>query len=190
MQEDKNKIKLSIIYILLFVIFILLLVGVMYAIRNYNSDDIFTIENFDSTVTIASDQLDAISQPNPGLPLTLDSLPKTSNTIEDINVKTLKKLFQTTQKSLLLLVKDDCSYCSQYEPIITKVLEDNELNAYRINISDLSDKEMQEMINYIDYDGTPTTYVIKDGVAKHTITGIVDENTLNAFIDYFYTRDN
>ena len=62
--------------------------------------------------------------------------------------------------------------------------------AYKINISDLTNDELSELYNYIDFNGTPTTYIISNGKAIHTYTGTADQDTLSSFIDYFYIRNN
>ena len=54
----------------------------------------------------------------------------------------------------------------------------------------MNKSELNEMFNYIDFAGTPTTYVIEKGNAKHSLSGLVDSESLKAFIDYFYIRSN
>ena len=186
----KKNIRLYIIYFLLFIILCLVIFGVFYAIKNHNRSEIMTLDGTNVKHTINSNQLDQIDLPTNNLPLIYDKLPETNNTIEDIDFKTFKKLFQTKGKSILILVKDGCSFCDQYIPLANDLLNELNLNAYKINTTNLSDKNAKELYNYIDYDGTPTTYIINDGNAKHTLTGIVDKETLKAFIDYFYTRNN
>ena len=190
MNINIDKIKLIIVYILLFIMFILLLVGVIYAVKNYDAGERFEIKNFDPTITINEDQLDTVNQPTPGLPIIYTNLPKTSDTITSVNLKTFKKLFQTSQKSIVYLTKDECSHCEAYKPLLIQVLEDNGLFAYEININKLSAKDKKDLANYIDYDGFPTTYVIRNGKATHSLTGTVDKDTLQAYIDYFYIREN
>ena len=186
----KKNIKFYSILLLLLVAIGLIVYGVFYALKNYNRGEIMTVNTVDLKKTISSDQLDSVTQPNPNLPLTLKELPKANNTINDIDFKTLKRLFQTDNKSILLLVKNDCDFCNQLNPIAEEVLKELNTKAYRLNLSKLSDSEVKELYNYIDYSGTPTTYVIDKGIAKHTLTGIVDKESLTAFIDYFYSRSN
>ena len=190
MKFDLEKIRYAIVYILLFIMFVLLLVGVVYAIKHYNADQKINIKDFDTYYTISEDQLDIIAQPAPGLPLTLNTLPKTVGTITEIDFKNVKKLFQNKKKSIMILVSDICDSCKNYYKTLEEVLEDQGLFVYKVNLSKLSTKEMKELKEYIDYDGLPTTYIINKGKAQHSLTGSVDKETLEAFIDYFYTREN
>ena len=186
----KKNIKTYVVVFLLLIIIGLVIYGVFYAIKNHNRSEIMTLDNTKVNRTINSDQLDQVKLPVVNLPLIYDSLPETSNTVNDIDFKTFKKLFQTKGKSILFLVKDDCSFCSEYEPITEETLKELNIKGYKINVSNLTKNNKNELYNYIDYDGTPTTYIIDNGTAKHSLTGIVDKDTLKAFIDYFYTRNN
>lgn len=186
----KKSIKLYTVLFLLLVIFTLTIYGVFYAIKNHNRSEIMTLDNIDIKRTISSDQLDTIKLPTVKLSLVYDKLPQTSGTITEINYKTFTKLFQTKGKSILILAKDGCAYCEEYLRVADELFNKLNINVYEINISKLDKKSSSDIFNYIDYDGTPTTYVIDNGTAKHTLTGLVDAETLNAFVDYFYTRNN
>ena len=187
---NKNNIKTIIIIILLLIVTGLVVYGVNYAIKNKNRDEITTLNDVQDKYTINKDQLDNVKLPVNDNPLVYNDLPEINNTIEDIDYKTFEKIFKSHGKSILILTKNDCSYCEDYLPIAEKSLNDNNIKAYKINVSNLSKKEKENIYQYIDYDGEPTTYYIVDGNAKHSLTGIVDKETLDAFIDYFYIRNN
>lgn len=186
----KNDLKIIMIIILLLISIFLIVYGVNFAIKNYNRDDIMTLKNFDAKHTINSNQLDNISMPTPNLKIIYSELPKTSNTIENIDLKTVKKLFQTDKKSILILVKDDCTYCDDLLKNFEEVLKNSNLNAYKINVDELTVNQLNELYNYINFDEAPTTYIINNANVKHSLSGTADKETINAFIDYFYIRNN
>lgn len=186
----KNDLKIIMIIILLLISIFLIVYGVNFAIKNYNRDDIMTLKNFDAKYTINSNQLDNISMPTPHLKIIYSELPKTSNTIENIDLKTVKKLFQTDKKSILILVKDDCTYCDDLLKNFEEVLKNSNLNAYKINVDELTVNQLNELYNYINFDEAPTTYIINNANVKHSLSGTADKETINAFIDYFYIRNN
>lgn len=186
----KKNIKTYIILVLLTIIVGLIIFGVFYAIKNHNRSEIMTLDNIDIKRTIGNNQLDVIKQPTVNLPLIYDKLPEVKSTIQEISYKTFNKLFQTKGKSILIIVKDECSFCDEYLPIVEETFKELNINAYKINLTKLSSNEIKDILNYIDYDGTPTTYILNNGSAKHSLTGTVDKDTLKAYIDYFYTRDN
>ena len=186
----KKNIRLYAIYTLLLIILCLLIFGIFYAIKNYNKGEVMILNDINIKKTINSNQLDAIKLPTVNLPLIYDKLPETKETVQEIEYKTFNKLFQTKGKSVLILIKDDCTNCNEYISVLNNTLSEININAYLINVSKLSNKNNKDIYNYIDYGTTPTTYIISNGSAKHSLTGSVDKETLKAFIDYFYTRDN
>ena len=190
LKMKENKIKLIGISILLVAILGLVVYGVYYAIKNHNRSDIMTLDKIDASYTLSEDQLDTIKQPNVEEAVTLDTLPETTSTIQEVNLKTMEKLFKTSQKSILVLVKDGCSFCEDYLPKLKEALEYYEISAYEINISNLKQNEYNELFNYVDFEGTPTTYVIQNSKVLHTLTGTTDIETIISFIDYFYIRNN
>ena len=190
MKKIKDNVRLYTILVLLLIVIFLIVYGVLYASKNYNREDIMTLDNFSARYTISKDQLDTISMPSPNLDLIYNELPKTTSTIEEIDLKTIKKIFQTNKKSILVLVKNDCSFCEEYLPKFEEALKSYNISSYKINISNISSDDFKELYNYIEFDGTPTTYVIDKGKATHSLSGTVDIDTLKAFIDYFYIRNN
>ena len=156
----KKNIKFYVIIVLLLLIIGLTIFGVIYAIKNHNKTDILTIDNMNNKITINSNQLDSISQPITDAPLVYKELPFEKGTKEDIKFE------------------------------IENTLNYYNIKAYKIDISKISSNASIDMYNYIDYEGTPTTYIINSGKVKHVLSGSVDEDTLKAFIDYFYLRNN
>ena len=190
MKKIKNidKKKCGII-VLLTLIVVLLIFGSVYAIKNHNREDIKTFNNNDVRYTLSSGQLDGVKQPEVNVEVKYYVLPETKSTLDEIHVDTLKKLFQNEKKSIVIVSRDDCSACSDYKPKLIKVLEKLGLSAYDLNLSKLSSEEVNELFKYIDFDGTPTTYIIANSKVNHMIEGSIDEDTIVSFIDYFYYRN-
>ena len=189
MKETTYKIRLITIFILLVTVLGLTIFGVTYALKNRNSDEIASLKDENTKVTISKGQLDNIKLPVNDSPLVYDELPKTNNTIEEIDYKTFKKIFKTKGKSIIILVRTNCAYCKEFLPIAEKTLNSLNLNAYKIDIDKLTIKEYDDITNYISFNGTPTTYIVVNGNAKHSLSGVVDEETFKAYIDYFYIRN-
>ena len=187
---DNSNIKLYIILALLLVIIGLVIFVVVYAFNNKNNEDVKKLNDFKAEYTLNEDQLDKVELPEVNEKITLEDLPNTTDTLTQININTLKKLFQTNKKSILFLMKNDCSFCEEFEPRVKEVLDKLKVKAYKINLSDLKQEERAEMLKYINFNGTPTTYTIRNGKVTHTLTGSVDDDTFASFIDYFYLRSN
>lgn len=169
---------------------LLIIIGVIYALKNNKSGSVISTGDLPVKFTASANQVDSITLPIPDVEVSLTTLPKTTGTLTTIDFATLKKLFQTSKKSILTLEKTDCSYCEDFEPKFINSLEYYNVTAYKINISDLTNDELSELYNYIDFNGTPTTYIIENGASTHSYTGDADQDTLSSFIDYFYIRNN
>ena len=187
MKDKKQLIAISIIGI---VGIVLIIYGVYYAFKHKDDGDTIGKGSINVQFTNDPSAIDAITQPTPDVKVTLTTSPETTGYLTEINLSTLKKLFETSNKSLLILVKDDCEYCKDFEPKYLEALKENSAYSYKINVSKLSGKDMSELYKYIDFTGTPTTYVIENGKATHTYTGRTDKDTISAFIEYFYVRNN
>ena len=190
MKKVKKNTKIITVGLLLILMISLLIYGIYYAIKNYNRGDIKTINDIPATYSIGSDQLDKLEQPEVSETITLDTLPEAKEILQNISLKDIKKLFKTSKKSILFLVKNDCAYCDGFMPIIKDVLKELNINAYLINISEISINDYDELLNYINFSSTPTSYIIQNSKVLHTLSGSVDKDTLKSFIDYFYIRNN
>ena len=95
---------------------------IIYAYNHYNDEDKIEINNLNEMYTLASDQLDFLNQPSPNLKLKYEEFPETSDTLNNIDINLLKKIFQTKGKSIIVVEKNDCSYCQDFEPKIIEAL--------------------------------------------------------------------
>lgn len=189
LKLNKNT-RFYIIIALTILVAILTIYGVCYALKNNHKGYVISSGDLPVKFTADASQVDNITLPTPNISITKETLPKTTSTLTEINYDAFKSLFQTSKKSILTLEKDGCSYCEDFEPKFINALDYFNITAYKLNLSDLSSDELSDIYNYIDYTGTPTTYIISKGNAIHSYTGTADQDTLSSFIDYFYIRNN
>lgn len=186
MNESKQK-KVLIIFAIISIG--LLCYGIYFTIKHKDDGEILKQEKIKINYG-ANGLLDVVTQPNPNENIILKTLPETNGTLTEIDFGSLKKLFQTTKKSILIVEKDGCSYCEEFEPIFISALEDNNVTAYKINMSKLNDTDIKKISNYIEFTGTPTTFTIENGKVTHSFSGTTDKDTISSFIEYFYVRNN
>ena len=182
-----KKIILSIMFL---IIIILGVYGIVFAFNHKEDDNYFGQGTLNLEYNLGEDQLDKLEQPKNNAKVTLDTLPTLNETLTDINFKTFTNLFKTTKRSMLVVVKDGCSYCEEFIPILSEALNYYDLKMYKINLSNLSSNEYGDLYSYIYFSGTPTTFIIENGEVKHVLTGVVDVETMKSFINYFYYRGN
>lgn len=89
---------------------------------------------------------------------------------------------------LLVIVRDGCGYCEQYEPIVREVVEENKVPVYYINLSNINEDEFNNLSKSNSYLkknnwGTPTTLLLQGKTVIDSIGGYVEKNTLKVFIE-------
>lgn len=186
-MNEKQKKAIIFLGVLLVII---VCFGAFYAFKHKDDGAVLKKGSLDAHYYGSKESIDSVPQPTPNVKVNLTTSPNTKGTITEINYDTFKKLFQTSNKSILILVKDGCSFCEDFEPKVTKALKDNNAFAYKINLTKLSTDEIKDIHNYVGYDGTPMTYIIQNGKATHSFSGTTEEETISAFIEYFYVRNN
>ena len=182
-----SNIRKIIIVILVITMFVFLGLGLNYMVKHYKKDEMNVKAQFD-VVTPSTAYIDKLEQPSPNEEITLDTLPDVSATLNDIDFKTMKKLFQTTKKSILIIKKDNCSYCEEFLPEASKALEEMDVVAYTLNLTNLTLNESKSLLKYIYFEGTPTTFIIDQGKVSHVFNGVTSIEALQAFIDLYYVR--
>ena len=184
----KEELKSKLIIAFSFICVALFVFAAYYAIKHKDDGEVLSTNKVNVSFSAAG-QLDVVTMPNPKQNITLKSLPETTDTLTEINFNTFKKLFMTTKKSILAVEKNNCAYCADYEPKMIEALNENDVKAYKLNISNLSTEELFKIYDFINFTGTPTTFIIENGKVTHSFSGTTDKETLSAFIEYFYVRN-
>lgn len=100
--------------------------------------------------------------------------PKENNLIEIDGTELLKKL-ENKETFILVFTQTGCVHCSEYKPILNRVLTENNIKAYEINRNNLEKEEetIKNKVNELfNINGTPMTLFINDGEEKTTINRI------------------
>ena len=97
-----------------------------------------------------------------------------------MDFKELEEKIKNKESFILLISQESCSHCEDYTPKIKKVLKNNNLEAYNLNITYVSEEDFNKFKEIFEFEGTPTTIFIKDGEEqKNTrLVGNVSEKKL------------
>ena len=91
-----------------------------------------------------------------------------SITVDDLETKINNK-----ESFVLVLTQTGCSHCEQYLPELKLALNEVNLHAYTLNITDLNQTQNETLESYVRFGGTPTTVFFKDGTEKTSLNRIV-----------------
>ena len=87
---------------------------------------------------------------------------------------------------VVIIVRDGCGYCEMYEPIVSEVANEYKLPIYFINLTNLSEDEVNLLSTTNSYLkrndwGTPTTLFMYGSHIVDSISGYVEKD---AFVDF------
>ena len=102
--------------------------------------------------------------------------------IEELNLSTLKDKINNKEKFVLVVTQTGCSHCMAYLPVLEEVGEDYKLKFYDINITNLEDDEKTEFNKLVRISGTPTTIFYVDGEEVSTSSRLVGEKSKDKII--------
>ncbi len=86
-----------------------------------------------------------------------------SSNFKSISYNELKSKLKGNETFFFVVVKDGCRYCESYEPIVEEVLKENDITAYKLNLSELSDDDFDTFYSEFKVDSTPTTIFSEEG---------------------------
>ena len=185
------KRKDLILKVLMVLMIIMILGGCIYLFSQRNNLEQIDYPTIDEESDYGNSLIDQDKQPEPDVNVSDETkLPSLTDTLTNINYNDFKKLFESTKKSMVVVVKDGCSFCKAFLPTLEDALNSLEQKIYVLNTSNLSIDEKKDLGNYIYIEGTPTTYVIKNGSVTGAIEGNKSEEIIKSWIELFYVRNN
>lgn len=86
-----------------------------------------------------------------------------NNTITDINYNKLEEMINNKENFILEIVQTGCSHCEEFSPRFKVILKDNNIEAYSLNLYNLTDEEREKFKKLTTISGTPTVLFFEDG---------------------------
>lgn len=89
---------------------------------------------------------------------------------------------------LVVIVRDGCHFCEEYEPILKEVAPEYNVPIYYINLSHLTNEEATSLSKSNSYLrtkkwGTPTTLLLYGDAVVDSIGGYVEKDTFVSFLE-------
>ncbi len=108
-----------------------------------------------------------------------------SSNIEPFINKTMKDwntIFNSKDKSIILLYKKDCSYCTMFKPILAYIAYVYKLKIYQINVVNQDMSVIATLDSGLSQWGTPTVLITQNGKLVDYNIGYIDMNTTLQFL--------
>jgi len=112
--------------------------------------------------------------------------------LKDIDYTTFNKMIENKEKFILEVVQTGCANCTDFTPTFESVLEEYDIIAYSLNITDMNEEENETFIEKYKVSGTPTVLFFENGKETSTlkrITGnqekskVISKLKVNGYID-------
>lgn len=89
-----------------------------------------------------------------------------NNKLKTIGYSELEKKVENKESFILEVIQTGCSACKNFTPRFEKVLNDNNITAYSINLKNLSEEETAKFDQLVNINSTPTVVFFKDGTEE------------------------
>ncbi len=101
-----------------------------------------------------------------------------SNVVREIDYSEFEEKIDNKDSFILEVIQTGCSHCEEFSPRFKAVLKTNNLEAFSINIYNLTDKELEKFDKLMTISGTPTVVFFEDGEESGRFSGAVSNEKL------------
>lgn len=102
--------------------------------------------------------------------------------IKEISYQELKQKVEDKETFMLEIVQTGCSACEDFTPRFQKILKENNITAYSINLTNLSEEERTKLNDIANINSTPTVIFYENGEEESVslrIIGAVNNEKIN-----------
>ena len=99
-----------------------------------------------------------------------------------------KEVYDSNQKSVIVLGQTSCGWCTRYKPVINEIAGEYQIPIYYININTYTSENYQNVVNSLSSYfkehsswGTPLTLIIENGSVVAAQSGYADKETTIEF---------
>ncbi len=86
-----------------------------------------------------------------------------SKYVHEVSLNEVTDKIDSKKDFILYIKQTDCEHCKAFTPNFISVLSENDIEAYSLNISNLSDEDQEKYNELFDVSGTPTVLFFTDG---------------------------
>lgn len=109
--------------------------------------------------------------------------------IKNISYQELEDMIENKETFMLEIIQTGCSACEDFTPRFNTILKENNLTAYSINYTNLSDEDRNSFENIIHINSTPTVIFFDEGVEESVSFRIIGAISDEKIIQKLKTHD-
>ena len=108
--------------------------------------------------------------------------------VKELAYTDYSKMVEENKNFVLLIVREGCTYCESFEPIMEETSTEKNIPVYLVDIATFTEDELNEFyesnkfLSKGDW-GTPTTLVLQGSTVIDTLEGMTEKDVLIEFLD-------
>ncbi len=88
----------------------------------------------------------------------------------------LTRMLNNKETFILVISQAGCSHCQEYVPVLSEALRETKRQAYIVEVDRLDTPQKEEVKKHFSYNGTPTTFYVKNGTIDQSLTKVGTES--------------
>lgn len=97
----------------------------------------------------------------------------TNKYITTINYNELEKMIENKETFAVEIIQTDCTYCKKLAPKLNRVLENNDIHIYQLDLQKLSEDDLESFQKLLGQVQTPTIIFITEGEEESKLYRII-----------------
>ena len=102
--------------------------------------------------------------------------------LKDLKYSDFQKMVANKETFIVEVSQDGCSHCASFTPKFEDVLNEYNITAYNLNLSNMAKAERSEFNNNYNVEGTPTVMFFKDGEESSLLNRIEGDKDTETII--------
>ncbi len=103
--------------------------------------------------------------------------------IKFLSMSDFEKKVMQKEDMIVMVSSTTCYGCITFEPIVEETLKKRDETIYRVDIANFTQEEVERFRTYYAFRGTPTLFVLKDGIVKADTYGSMSKDELTKWLD-------
>ncbi len=113
---------------------------------------------------------------------------ETSKNLISIDYAEFNQKLANNESFILEVVQTTCHNCISFTPKFTAVLEEYDVTAYSLNLTNMSEKDNKQFLNDYKVDGTPTVMFFENGSETSTMRRLEGDRNKTQIISKLKTN--
>ena len=91
---------------------------------------------------------------------------------KEISFNELQAMIEKEETFFLYIKQTSCNACKEFTPVFKKILNENKITGYSLNLTDLKENDVEDFENILKIQYTPTIAFFEDGIELGAMTRI------------------